>query len=396
MPSLSQVAAAIRPSVFSDLQAAIAARRARGGDVISFHIGDSYRLPLDAARFEVSCTNERDALYGYGATAGLAELRSAVAASLSRAERAFEGVDGERHVLVGVGATHALSCAARILLDGGDEVLLASPYWPLAHGIFQACGARTLEVPLTSRLYADPSLDVGDLLRAAVTPRTRALYFITPNNPDGKMMAEAQLAQIARFAVEHDLWVIADEVYADYTFGRRHVSIARLPGMRERTVTMFSFSKSHGLAGARVGYIVAPEHVVAAARKTSTHSVFNVPVLMQRAALRALEGGGEWLAESRADYLAARDIAGAALAGSAARFSLADGGAYLFLDFTELLEGRPLRLLLERAIHEGVLLAPGDAFGKDFTTWARLCYTAVSREDLRVGLARLSSAIASF
>lgn len=396
MPNLSRVEATLRSSVFSDLQQAIEARRARGGDFIPFHIGDTHLLPHEAARYERACTGPESALYGYGATAGTAELRDAIAASLARSGRALEGALGDRHVLVGVGATHALSCAARVLLDPDDDALLAAPYWPLAHGVLHATGARAVEVPLTSRLYANPGLDAGDILREAATPRTRLLYVITPNNPDGKVLERAHLEQIARFAVERDLWVIADEVYADYTFNLPHTSIARLPGMAERTVTAYSFSKSHALAGARVGYVVAPERVVAATRKASTHSVFNVPVLMQRAALRALEEGGAWVEAARTEYQAARDAAAAALTGSSAHFWVAEGGTYLFLDFTDLLQGRPLRQLLEAAVDSGVLLAPGDAFGRDYETWARLCYTSVPLPTLREGLARLRETMNRF
>lgn len=396
MPRLSQIEGALRSSVFSDLQQAIDAHRAGGGDLIPLHIGDTHRLPPEAARYEAACAGGQESLYGYGTTTGLGELRAAIAASLARSGRALDGATGERHVLIGVGATHALSCAARALLDPGDDALIAAPYWPLAHGVLHACGARAVEVPLTTRLYADPGLDAGELFREAATPRTRLLYFITPNNPDGKVLDATHLEQIARFAAERDLWVIADEVYADYAFDLPHTSIARLPGMGDRTVTAFSFSKSHALAGARIGYVVAPERVIAAARKASTHSVFNVPVLMQRAALQALEGGDAWLAEVRAEYLATRDVAAAALAGSPARFWAAEGGTYLFLDFTHLLRGRPLRLLLEEAVRRGVLLAPGDAFGRDFSTWARLCYTSVPVPALREGIARLREAMESF
>ncbi|MCC6552121.1 MAG: pyridoxal phosphate-dependent aminotransferase [Polyangiaceae bacterium] len=392
MPRLSRIEGSLRSSVFSDLQRAI---DARGGDFIPLHIGDTHRAPVEAARFEALCQGEMGALYGYGATAGMGELREAIAGWTQRAGRALEGASGG-NVLLGVGATHALSCAARVLLDPGDEALLAAPYWPLAHGVIHATGARAVEVPLTSRLFASSGRDAGEILREAATERARLVYIISPNNPDGKVLGEAHLAQIARFAIERDLWVIADEVYADYAFDAPHASIARLPGMADRTVTAYSFSKSHALAGARVGYVVAPEGVVAAARKASTHSVFNVPVLMQRAALRALEAGDSWVADARAEYLEARDAAVAALVGSQARFWAAEGGAYLFLDFTELLGGRPLTELLERAVGRGVLLAPGDGFGRDFARHARLCYTSVPLPLLREGLARLREAMDSF
>jgi aspartate/methionine/tyrosine aminotransferase len=320
-------------------------------------------------------------------------LREALAEDLGARGRAFPGVVGGKHVLIGAGATHALSCAARVVLEPGDDVLLAAPYWPLAHGIVQSTGARAIDVPFTSRLYEDPAADAGEIFREALTPKTRALYLTTPNNPDGKVLAREQLMRVAALACEKDLWVIADEVYADFTFGRPHVSIASLPGMAERSITVFSFSKSHALAGARVGFAAAPEEVVLAARRVSTHSVFNVPVLTQRSALAALAAGDPWIERARGIYKCARDAAVSALEGTRIRFSVAEGGAYLFLDFTPVLEETSLALLLSRAIERGVLLAPGEAFGKPFANWGRLCFTAVPLPRLVLGIARLRSVV---
>ncbi len=392
MPKLSQTAHAIRPGVFSELERAISERRAAGGDLVPLHIGDTCLPPPAASRFERHLHGGDSSIYAYGATVGLPELRDALAHHALLRGRGWGTMTGESNVQLGVGATHALSCAARVVLERDDEVLLASPYWPLAHGILASAGANVVEVPLTSRLYADPSLLAGDLLRERLTDRTRAIYVITPNNPDGKTLSVRDLSSVAALARERDLWVFADEVYADYAFASEHVSIARLDGMSERTISAYSFSKSHALAGARVGWVIAPSDVVSAMRKVSTHSVFNVPVLMQRAALAAL-GDDAWVADARSHYLKARDAAHQALRGTKVRASLADGGVYLFADFAEALEGRPLAELLKLAVAEGVLLAPGEAFGAAFTTHARICYTSAPLDRVMVGIERLKVAL---
>ena len=135
--SFSGPVRALRAGVFAELEGAIAARRARGGDIIPLHIGDTHRKPPNAARIERAIVDAPDeTLYAYGATAGLVELREAVAQHARKHGRAHPGAT-EAHVLLGVGATHALSCVARVVLDAGDDVLLASPYWPLAHGNHQ-------------------------------------------------------------------------------------------------------------------------------------------------------------------------------------------------------------------------------------------------------------------
>jgi aspartate/methionine/tyrosine aminotransferase len=244
-----------------------------------------------------------------------------------------------------------------------------------------------VEVPLTQRLYADPSLDVAAAFNAAITPRTKAIYFISPNNPDGKVLGRRELEAIAAVAKEHDLWIFADEVYADTLFdGREHLSIATLPGMRERTITLHSLSKSHALAGLRIGFVVADPAVIAAARRVSTHSAFNVPVAMQRAALAALEDDAFPRAACD-EYARARDATARALEGASVRFHLAEGATYLFVDF-----GQPVLPVLERAVDRGVLLAPGDAFGS-YGTFARLCFTAVPVDAVVRGALRLRDAL---
>jgi aspartate/methionine/tyrosine aminotransferase len=395
-PLLSESARAIRPGVFADLQAQIDAHLARGGELIPLQIGDTYLDPPQSARYGsiIEMHGADDGLYRYGACPGLPELRKLIAEEL-RGRRALPGLTAA-NVHVGVGATHALFCAARSILDAGDDVLLAAPFWPLAPGIVQACGARVIEVPLTSRLYKDPYLNAGDIFRAALTPKTKAIYLITPNNPDGKVLSREHLSSIATFAREHDLWVIADEVYADYTFGPPHISIASLPEMSGRTITAYSFSKSHALAGARVGYIVAHEDVILAAQRVSTHSVFNVPVLMQRAASAALAAGPRWVERASLIYRNSLEASVDALRGApSVQFSVAEGGAYLFLDFSEVLGDRPLTVLLERAVEKGVLLTPGVAFGKDYAKWARLCFTAVPLPRLLDGIAKLRGVVRS-
>lgn len=390
-PTLASVARTVRASVFADLQQKIDERTARGGTLIPLQIGDTHLAPPEGARLGDVLGDDVDPdLYRYGAVTGLAALREAFAELLRG--RGLGWVEG-RHLLVGAGATHALFCAAKVLLEPGDEVLLFAPYWPLAPGVLRATGAVPVEVPVSSRLYRDPSLDVRALLEEAITPRTTALYLITPNNPDGKVLAPATLEAVAAFARHHGLWVFADEVYGDFAFDAPHTSIAALDGMAERTVTAYSFSKSHALAGARVGFIAAPEAVVTAARRVSTHTIYNVPVVSQRAALSALRGGTRWLAAARERYRAARDRCVERLTLPGLRFGPADGGAYLFLDFAERLDGRPLRALLEKAIDHGVLLAPGDAFGAGFERHARLCYTGVPEPLLEEGLARLVAAM---
>ncbi len=392
MPRLSGSAARLRPGVFSELQGKIDQAGREGRGLAPLHIGDTFLLPPSASR---RASPEADpALYRYGPTAGLGELREAIACFVAR-ERDLPWVR-EEHVLVGAGGTHALHCASRVLFDPGDEIVMLAPFWPLAPGIFEAQGARTVEVVASPLLYADPSLDLRSLLEGHVGPKTRAIYFVSPNNPDGKMLGPRHLEEVLAVAREHDLWVLADEVYADVTYGAPHLSFGTLPGARERSLLLYSFSKSFALAGQRVGFLVAPPPLVAAARRISTHTIFNVPVASQRAALAALEHGPAFVAEARARYKGTRDAVARILAESGVDYTLPEGAVYFFLDLSPRLGTRPLTDLLAHAIDHGVLLAPGDAFGQAFARHARLCFTSVPEEETLAGVRALVRALRSF
>jgi len=394
MPSLSPLRASLRPSVFADLEVYVARHVARGADLIALHRGDTYLEPPRVAQIGGPVAQgDDDDLYSYGPAGGLASLRNVIAEELRRRGRAFPSVSGDRNILLGVGATHALFCSAASILSPADDVLLAAPYWPLAHGILTAAGARPIEVSFTSRLYDHPALDAGALLRAGLTSATKAIYLSSPNNPDGKMLSRGQLESIAAIAIEHDLWVFADETYADFSFGAPHISLSSLPGMAERTITAYSFSKSHALAGLRVGYAVAPREVVALAQRVAAHSVFNVPVVTQHAVAAAIAAGPRWTDRALRVSRRALDAVVEGLRDTRIRFAMPDGGAYVFLDFHEVLGDRPLTLLLERAVERGVLLAPGASFGTEFPQHARLCFTSEPLPRLVEGITRLLAAV---
>ncbi len=387
-PRLSDAASGVRESVFAALHARIAAHQAAGGELIPLHIGDTYLAP-PAGTLEVP-TSSRD-LSIYGAVPGMDGLREALAAEFQR--RGFSAIEGAANIHLGCGVTHALFCAARAVLDPGDEVLVVSPYWPLIPGLLQSAGIRPVEVPLSFRLYQEPELDVAAELEAAITPATRAVYFITPGNPEGQVYSRKQIEAIARVALEHDLWVLADEVYADFVYEGEHLSIARLPSMAERTLTTYSLSKSRALAGARIGCVAGSERAITAAVRISAHTVYNVPVPMQRAALAALVDGEQWPQKARAQYLEARDATAQALLDIGINAQRPRGGTFFFLDLSEPLAGRPLHSMIERAIDEGVYVAPGRAFGAGYERFVRLCFTGVPLDQILEGVRRLGRAL---
>lgn len=375
-PSLSVAGNSVPASIFAKLREHLARFP---GDVIPLQIGDTHLSPpmaLDAVGWD-----EAGELYAYGAPAGWAPLIEAIVAKA----RDKNGIAlTEACVQIACGATHALSCSVQALCDRGDELILVTPHWPLIKGMAIGHGITPIEV-----LYGP---DLGDRLERAITPKTSTIYVATPNNPDGIMLDAAEVDAVARIAERHDLWLLADEVYEDYGYDAQHISIATHPAARDRTVTVFSFAKSYAQAGLRVGYALAPEPVTAAIKKLVNHSVYNVPVAMQRAALGAMRQGAPFLAHARERYRAARDRARTRLTAPAAN---PPGGAYLWVDFGAW-SGEDCMPVLEKVAEQGVLLAPGSAFGDACHRYARLCFTGVDEARLDDGIDRINAVLASW
>jgi aspartate/methionine/tyrosine aminotransferase len=385
-PQLSSSARALRESIFSRLQGRLAAHGENG---VPLHLGDTYLAPPLAAReaLEASAADWR-----YGAPAGEPYLLTALAAKLRRDN--WLAWASEANLQITVGATAALAAAARAVLDPGDEIICPTPHWPLIRGIVTNAGAVAVEAPLSQQLYANPSADPAALLEPHLSPRTAALYVTTPNNPDGKQLSRAQLESLAALARARDLWVLADEVYEDLAWAGPHVSIASLPGMAERTLTAFSLSKTYAIAGHRLGYVAGAAEPMHALRKIANHTVYNVPSLLQRAALALLTepSSRAWLDEARHIYLTARDQASALLP---APHFVPDGATYLFADLSRWAPAGDLWPLVEKALDAGVSIAPGEQFGGAFACYARICFTAVPLDRLRAGLARLAAVLSA-
>jgi aspartate/methionine/tyrosine aminotransferase len=384
-PRLSAAAEAMPLSIFARLYERLARFT---GDVIPLQIGDTY-LPPPVRLHELGYERLDDReLYAYAPPQGWGPLVEGIAGKVRHKNRIPVETGG---VQVTCGATHALSCAVGALLDPGDEMILLTPHWPLIKGIAQSRSVVPVEVPFTLVLRDDPSAEPVALLEAAITPRTSAIYLCTPNNPDGVVMRERELRAIAEVAERHNLWILSDEVYENHVYDGEHLSIGSL-GVEDRTISMFSFSKSHAQAGLRIGYAVGPTQVMGAVRKLANHTVYNVPQALQRAALAALKDGDGFLAAARTRYVAVRDLAHKAVA---APCRLPEGGTYLFLDLRRWSRGRGCLFVLEQLAEAGVLLAPGSPFGDAYDGWARLCFTAVDEPRLVEGIERINRVLAA-
>lgn len=306
---------------------------------------------------------------------GALPLREALAAKLVRENRiACEPDD----VVVTVGGTHALFLAFQALLGPGDEMLVPSPFWmAIPKLVAFVDGARIRPFPMFLDLLraAWTPEQIADALRAAIGPQTRGLYLNTPNNPTGVVLDRAQLEAIARVVIERDLWVVSDEAYEHLLFdGARHVSIASLPGMAERTVSAFTFSKSYAMTGWRVGYVVSPPALRGVMGPIlnfySTHGVFPA---VQSAARAAVTGPQDAVETMRRAYQERRDALLAGLAGQDAIVTPSPRGAfYVFADVKTARGAADVWALIEEWLALGVAVLPGTAFGAAHGDWVRI------------------------
>jgi aspartate/methionine/tyrosine aminotransferase len=351
------------------------------GPIYPLHVGDTWRDPFVGARCEDILSADHPRLHAYGNTRGLPELVSRVCEKL----RKRNDLDHRpEEILVTAGATGGLATLAGATLSPGDEILILAPFWPLIRGIAQSFRATPVEVPFYDRVSTLEEAVAA--VESKITSRSRVLYVSTPSNPTGRVIPGDWLEALAALARRHDLWIFSDEVYEDYVYTGEHVSMARFAP--ERTVSVYSVSKSYAMAGQRVGYLAGPESIISEARKIGTHIYYHAPIIGQRTAIAAIEGGDAWIEKARAEYQAT----GAQVA---ERLGLPtpEGGTFLFLDVSARLDDRGMHGLLEDCFAKGVLVAPGLSCGEVYGDWIRLSYTAAPPDDVLEAATRLAEVL---
>jgi arginine:pyruvate transaminase len=273
------------------------------------------------------------------------------------------------NVVLTAGAQNGVFAVSLCLLEAGDEVIVPEPMYLTYEACVRAAGATLVAVPVdVARAF---HVDC-DALEAAITARTKAIFFATPCNPTGVVMQRADLERIARLACEHDLWVLSDEVYAELTFERDHVSIASLPGMAARTVTLGSLSKSHAMAGWRVGWAIGPATLVEHMARLALAMLYGLPGFIQQAALTALENRADIVADIREIYRRRRDVVFERLHRvPGLRCLLPEAGMFMMVDVSGTgLDTTGFTWQLFRA--QGVAVLDASAFGETAKGFVRL------------------------
>lgn len=351
-------------------------------DAISLGVGEPDFVTPTHIR-EAGIASLEDGHTHYTSNSGLAELRREIAAYM---KRRFEvEYDGMHEVLVSVGGSEAIDLALRAILCPGDEVLIPEPsfvcYKPdtvLAGGV---------AVPLETKEEDNFAL-TPETLRAAITPRTKALVLPYPNNPTGGIMTRAEVEAIAEVLEGTNILVISDEIYAELTYGdERHFSIARIPSMRERTLIVSGFSKAYAMTGWRLGYACGPQELIAAMTKIHQFAIMSAPTMSQYAAIAALRDGDDDIERMKREYNRRRRL----IVDGFRRMGLSCfeplGAFYVFpcIKSTGFSSNEFCERLLEE---EKVAVVPGNAFGESGEGFVRCSY-AYSVEQITEALRRI-------
>ena len=341
------------------------------------HIKDAVKRALDAGKVH------------YSDFAGVPELRQAAAARLQR----LYGVDYDaEEILVTNGLTHASYAVLMAALDEGDEVILLEPYYPQHINKIELAGGKVVTAPLdASRNFA---IDRASLA-AKITDRTRMISIVNPANPTGRVYAREELQIIAELAIEHDLLVMSDEVYDLILYdGAEHVSIASLPGMRDRTFSMYAFTKGYAMDGWRVGYIAADKKFLPALLKMTKNDVAHVNTFIQDGAVEALTASQECVAEMVAEDDRCRKLVCERLNQmSGVTCELPEGTIYAFPDISA--TGRTSQEIADLVLEKAhVVVEAGTFYGAAGEGRLRVCFGAEPYERIEEGLSRMAKVFA--
>ena len=350
-------------------------------DVISLGIGEpdfTTPEPILMAGIESLQRGETH----YTSNFGIIELRRALAAHFSILYNVE--YDPEKEIIVTVGGSEALNLAAIALVNPGDEVIMPTPCFVSYQAAVILAGGVAVEVPC--RMEKNFDIDT-DALRAAITPRSRAILIGFPNNPTGAVASRESLLEVARIAEEHDLVVISDEIYDRLVYGVKHVCFPALPGMRDRSLLLGGFSKDYAMTGWRIGYAAGPEHLIKGLLRVHQYMVMSAPTMSQYAALEGLRSGEPHVLQMLAEYDRRRKLIVSGLNQFGLPTFEPKGAFYAFPKVSA--TGLDDDTFCNRLLHEQrVAMVPGNAFGVGGEGFARCSY-ATGYNQLEEALERI-------
>ncbi|HET9704757.1 MAG TPA: pyridoxal phosphate-dependent aminotransferase [Vicinamibacterales bacterium] len=370
-----------------------------------YTVKDPFRLDQGDVSFDAPDTFKKAAQQAiednrthYLPTVGIPRLRQLFAEKMRTKNHIPIGSDDE--VVVTNGGTHALYAVFQALLEPGDEVIIPDPEWPPTMAMVKAAGGTPVQVPLREELRWRWNIDEIEM---AITPKTRVLYLNSPNNPSGGVLTKADLERLAAIAREKNLWVVSDEAYEDVVYNGEHVSIASLPGMYDRTIPVYTMSKTYAITGVRVGYFaIKDKSLLARAIKVVLYTTSNVSSIAQYGAVGALEGSQQCIGDFKKELLFRRDMFFKGLNESGLFSGLPpDGAFYAFVKIDAAaaaragVKGDSLSWALAEFLIKNARIGcvPGVDFGPNSEGYMRFC-TCRSREELTGALASMAETLA--
>jgi aspartate aminotransferase len=371
-----------------------------------YSVKDPFRLDQGDVSFDAPETFKQavakamtDNRTHYLPTVGIPPLRKAFAEKMRKKNGIPIGSDDE--ILVSNGGTHGLYAVFHALLEPGDEVIIPEPEWPPTMAMVKAAGGVPVQVPLREELGW--RWNIADVEKA-ITPKTRVLYLNSPNNPSGGVLTRQDIEQLAQLARDRNLWVVSDEAYEDVVFKGEHFSIASLPGMYDRTIPVYTLSKTYAITGVRVGYFaIKDKDLRDRALKIILYTTSNVSSIAQYGALGAMEGSQQCIEDFKKELLIRRDLFYKGLEEAAPGvFSGAppDGAFYAFVKInadwarSAGLTGESVSWAMAEYLikHARIGCVPGVDFGAGCEGYMRFC-TCRSREELTGSLASMKETL---
>lgn len=388
----------VAPSATLEVDLKAKALKASGIDIIGFGAGEpDFPTPDYIVRTAVEAAQDSKN-HRYTATAGLPELREAIAHKIAR-DSGYE-VDPQQ-IVVTNGGKHAVYASFQLILNEGDEVIVPTPCWVSYPETIKLAGGVPVEVFADAEHTFEPSIEQ---IEAATTERTKAIIINSPNNPTGAVWSADTLRAIAKWAIEHDVWVISDEIYEHMTYDDAETARigSLVPEVRDRLIVLNGVAKTYAMTGWRVGWLLAPAEVAKAATKLQGHMTSNVSNVPQRAAVAAIAGDLSAVAAMREAFDRRRHAIVSALNElPGVSCEMPKGAFYAFADFTGLL-GKPLGkngTVCENTVQLAALIldevhvaaVPGEGFSAP--GYIRFSY-ALADDDLAEGMHRLKEWLA--
>jgi arginine:pyruvate transaminase len=343
------------------------ADKSRGENVIVLSVGDpDFATPDAIAEATVAALRSGDT--HYTPVEGIDVFRESIA---KRYRPEFGEDTCADNVIVTSGAQNALFIASLCLTEKDDEVIVLQPMYVTYEATVQASGATlvpvVLDEPSGFRLNAEH-------LKAAITTKTKAIYFATPSNPTGISLNRDELQAIADLAIEHDLWVVSDEVYSDLVFDSEFFHIASLPGMSERTITLGSLSKSYAMTGWRIGWALGPKEFIDNAAKLALCMLYGLPGFLQQGGVYALENAQQDIIDMREAYRSRRDLLIQQFDGIPGLKTLKpDAGMFLMVDIRDTGLTAP-EFVKQLYAHSKVSVLDATAFGASAKGYIRVSF----------------------